>query len=100
MDLRLVRNEPGQDAPETQRIFAEGRAHPVLASRGGVAFVEDQVDDFEHGRQTDGKIGPAGNLEGDALFGEGPLGADNALSDSRLRREEGTCDLLRRQTAE
>ena len=66
VNLRLARNELGQDTPETQGIFAEGRAQPVLAGRGGVALVKDQVDDFQYGRQTNGKIGTAGNLKGDA----------------------------------
>ena len=66
MNLRLARNELGQDTPETQGIFREGRAQPVLAGRGGVALVKDKVDDFQYGRQTNGKIGTAGNLKGDA----------------------------------
>ena len=30
VDLRLLRCELGQDAPESQRLFAERRPHPVL----------------------------------------------------------------------
>ena len=71
MDLRLLRCTPGQDAPEPQRIFAERGPHPVLPGSRRVAFVEDEVDDPEHRRQTRGKLSPAGNLEGHALFGKG-----------------------------
>ncbi len=99
MDLRIVWNEFGQDTPETQRIFAEGRAHPVLAGGGRVAFVEDQIDHLQHGGQTGGKIGPAGDLKGNARLGEGALGPDDALGDGRLRDEEGARDLLCRQTS-
>ena len=100
MNLRLARNELGQDTPETQGIFREGRAQPVLAGRGGVALVKDQVDDFQHGRQTNGKIGTAGDLKGDARLAEGPLGPDNALGHRGLRNEESACDFLRCQTSE
>ena len=93
-------NELGQDAAETQRILAERGPHPVVAGRRRVALVEDEVDDFEHRRETGGKLGPAGDLEGDVLLGEGPLGPDDALGDRRLRDEERTRDLLRRQAAE
>src|SRR6266478_620093 len=99
MDLRIVWNEFGQDTPETQRIFAEGRAYPVLAGGGRVAFVEDQIDHLQHGGQTGGKIGPAGDLKRNARLGEGALGPDDALGDGRLRDEEGARDLLRRQTS-
>src|ERR1700738_5142863 len=48
--LRLVRNEACQDTPETQRVFAQRRAHPVFAGSGRVAFVEDEIDHLKHGR--------------------------------------------------
>src|SRR5437867_5886302 len=60
----------------------------------------DEVDDLEHRRQTGGEFGAAGDLEGGALLGEGPLGPDDALGDGRLRDEERPRDLLGRQTAE
>src|SRR5260370_16521054 len=99
MDLRIVWNELGQNTPETQRIFAEGRAHPVLAGGGRVAFVEDQIDHLQHGGQTGGKIGPAGDLKGNARLGEGALGPDAALGDGRLPDEKVPRDLLRPHTS-
>jgi hypothetical protein len=64
------------------------------------AFVEDEVDHFEHGGQTGGELGAAGNFEEDMGLGEGALGADDALGDGRGGDEEGPRDLLGRQAAE
>src|SRR6266481_4728688 len=100
MDLRIVWNEFGQNTPETQRIFAEGRAYPVLAGGGRVAFVEDEINHLQHGGQTGGKIGPAGDLKGNARFGERPLGPHDALGDGRFRDKEGARNLLRGQATE
>ena len=47
--LGLLRREPCEDAPETQRVLAQRGPHPVVAGGGGIAFVEDQVGHFEHG---------------------------------------------------
>jgi len=98
--LRLPRNQLGQDAAETERIPAERRSHPVVPGGRRVPLVEDEVDDLEHRRQTGAEFGAAGDLEGGALLGEGPLGPDDALGDGRLRDEERPRDLLGRQTAE
>ena len=92
--LRLLRHELGQDAAETERIFAELRSHPVVTGSRRVALVEDEVENFEHGRQAGGELGPPGDLEGDARLGERPLGPDDSLRDGRLRDEEGARDLL------
>ena len=46
-----LRRQLGQDAPEPQRVLAERGPHPVVARRGGVALVEDEVDDLQHRRQ-------------------------------------------------
>ena len=40
--LGLLRREPGEDAPEPQRVLAERRPHPVVAGGGRVALVEDR----------------------------------------------------------
>ena len=100
MDLGLPRGELGQDPAQAQRVLAERGSHPVVAGGRRVALVEDQVDDLEHRRQARGELGPARDLEGDMRLGEGPLGADDALGDRRLRDEEGTRDLLGGQAAE
>src|SRR5204863_4819202 len=100
VDLRLRRHEPGQDAAEAKRVLAEGGSHPVVTGGRRVALVEDEVDDLEHGRQAGGELGAAGDLEGDALLGEGPLGPDDALGDGRLWDEVRSRDLVGRQTAQ
>ena len=100
VDLRLLRGEPGQDAAEPERVLAERGAHPVLAGRRRVALVEDEVDDLEHRREPGGKVGAAGDVEGDARLGEGPLGPDDALGDRRRRDEERARDLLGGEAAE
>src|SRR5262245_58246829 len=48
VDFRLIRNELGQDAAETERLLAKRRAHPVLTGRRRVAPVEHQIDDLQH----------------------------------------------------
>ena len=42
--LGLLRRQLGQDAAEPERLLAQRRPDPVLAGRGRVALVEDEVD--------------------------------------------------------
>jgi hypothetical protein len=100
VDAGLVRHEPGEDAPEAQRFVAELEAHPVLAARGGIALVEDEVDDLEHRGQPGRELCAARNLERDAPLGERALRPHDALGDRRLRHQERPCDLLGREPAE
>ena len=100
MNLGLVRHQTGQDTAEPQRLLAQLGTHPVLAARCRVALVEDEVDDLEHRSQTGGELGAARHLDGDARLGQGPLGADDPLSDGRFRDEECMGDLVGRQSAE
>ena len=46
VNFGFFRRKLGKDAAKAQRIFAECGAHPVFAGRGGVTFVEDEVDHF------------------------------------------------------
>jgi hypothetical protein len=92
--FRLPRREPRQDSPQTQRLFTERRPHPVVAGGGGIAFVEDQVDDLQHRRQPRRQLVASRHLERHPRLGEGPLGAHDALRQRRLRDEEGARDLL------
>ncbi len=59
----LVRRELGEDAAEAQRVFAELRTHPVVAGGRRIAFVEDEVDDFEHRREPRGELVAARHFE-------------------------------------
>src|SRR5262245_46417333 len=100
MDLRLVWNELGHDAAETQRLLAECGAHPFVTGGRRVTLVEHQVDDLQHRCQTGGELGSPRDLEGHACFGKCPLGADDSLSNGRLRDEKCVRNLLRRQTSQ
>ena len=100
VDFGFGGDEFGEDAAEAEGFFAEGGAEPVVAGGGGVAFVEDQVDDFEDGGEAGGELGAAGNFEGDVGFGEGAFGADDALGDGGLGDEEGAGDLVGGEAAE
>ena len=93
MNLGLVRDEFGEDAAEAEGVFAEGGTDPVVAGGGGVALVEDEVDDLEDGGEAGGELAAAGDFEGDVRFGEGAFGANDALGDGGLGDEEGAGDL-------
>jgi hypothetical protein len=43
--LGLARREPRENAAETERLVAQGRAHPVVARGRRVPLVEHEVDD-------------------------------------------------------
>ena len=94
------RGELGQDSAQTERLFAQPRSDPILARRGGIPLVEDQVDHLEDRSETRHSLGPTRDLEADVRFGEGPLRPDDALGDARNRDEESSRDLLSRQTAQ
>src|SRR5438132_7830649 len=96
VDLGLVRGELGQDATQTERLYAKRRSDPVLARRRGIPFVEDQVDHLKDGGEARNALGATRDLEPDMRLGEGPLRADDPLGDGRDRDEEGPRDLLRR----
>ena len=99
MDFRLLARKLGQYPAEAERLLAKLRAHPVVAGGGGIALVEDQVDDRKHGRQPGREFVPVRNLERHILLAQGPFGADDPLSDGRLRDQERTRDLVGRQSA-
>ena len=50
--LGLVRHQGGEHAAEAERLAAELGPHPVLARRGRVALIEDEVDDPQHSAQA------------------------------------------------
>jgi len=100
VDFGLGGGEFGEDAAEAEGVLAEGGAHEVVAGGGGVALVEDEVDDFEDGGEAGGELGAAGNLEGDLFVGEGAFGADDALGDGGFGSEEGAGDFGGGEAAE
>ena len=66
MDLGLGREQLGEYAAETQRLLEQLGPQPPVAGGGGVALVEDQVDDLERGREAPGELVAGGDLERDA----------------------------------
>ena len=100
MDLGLRGSELGQNPAEAERFFAQRGPHPVVTGGRRVAFVEHEINDFEHRREPGGELVSARHFEGDVRFGEGPLGADDSLRDGRLGDEKRARDLVGGQTAE
>jgi hypothetical protein len=100
MGFRLVRRDGGEHAAHAKRLAAKLRAQPVVAACSGIAFVEDQVDDFEHGGETLRELVAAGSLVGQAGLRQGALGAHDALGDGRLGQQEGAGDLAGREAAD
>jgi hypothetical protein len=100
MHFGLVRHQLGEDAAETEGVFAERRAHPVVAGGCGVALVVDQVDDSEHRLHAGFELGAARHLERHVGVGERLLGAHDALRHGRLSDQEGTRDLVGGEAAE
>src|SRR5882724_8436078 len=96
----LVRQQLRQDATEAKRVFAQSGPHPVAAGGGGVAFVEHEIDDLEHGAESPCELFAAWHLERGARFGERLLCAYDALRGGCLRNHERARDLLRGEPAE
>ena len=98
--LGVVGHQLGEQAPEADRLRAQLGAHEAVAGAGGVALVEDEVDDGEHAGQAIGHLGVAGDAVGDPGRRDLALGAHQALGHRRLGHEEGARDLRRGQPAE
>ena len=65
VDFGFLRREFGEDAAEAEGVFTEGGADQVVSGGGGVALVEDEVDDFEDGGEARGELGaPRGTSKG------------------------------------
>ena len=64
--LGVVGHELREQAAEADRLDAQLGAHQAVAGAGGVALVEDEVDDGEHAGQAIGHLGVAGDPVGDA----------------------------------
>jgi hypothetical protein len=97
VDLALVWSEFSQHAPQAQRVFAERRPHPVIARSCGIALIEDEVEDFQHGRESRRQLVAARHLEWHLRLKKGPFGADDTLGDRGCGDEKGPRDLLGRQ---
>ena len=82
------------------RLQAQARPDKVVARRGRIAFIENEVDDLEHRGQPRRPFGAARHLEGQSGLCDRLLRADDTLRDRGLAREEGAGDLVRRQAAD
>ena len=71
-----------------------------MAGRGGVALIEDEIDDLEHQGQPGRERVPARDLEGGTRLGQGPFRPHDALRNGRLRHQECAGDLVGRQATE
>ena len=100
MHFGLVRRQAGEHAAQPLRVFAERRAHPVVAGGRRVALVENQVDDFEHRGEPHVELGPARHFVGDLLVGQRALGADDALLDGGLGGQKRARDLFGREAGQ
>ena len=96
MHLGLVGHELGHRPTEPDRL---GRQ---LAAGGwrGIALVEDQVDDREHGDEPIGQLMVGRHAEGDRGGLDLALRTHQPLRHRRLGNQERACDLDGAQSAE
>ena len=88
MRFGFVGHELGQRAAEADRLCGQ------VDAAAAPAFVEDQVDDGEHGVEPLGQQVVGRDGERDAGVADLVLGACQALAHRLERDEEGACDLL------
>jgi hypothetical protein len=100
MDLGLAGDQLGQDPPEPERLLHELGPDQVLAGRGGIALVEDQVDHLEHRGEALAELAALRHLERHPRGRQRALGPDDALRHGRLRRQVRPRDLPGRQPAQ
>ena len=93
MHFGLVRHQLGERAPEPDRLRGQVAA-------AAVAFVEDQVDDREDGREPVRQEVGRRDAERNPGRPDLVLRPHQPLRHRRLGDEEGSCDLLGRQPAE
>ena len=97
--LRL-RKELDEQPTQTDRLGGEIVPRQRGARRCGVALVEHEIDDAQHGVEPLRQLGPRRNLIGNARVADLGLRAHDALRQCRRRREKRLGNLLRRQTAD
>ncbi len=93
MNLRFVRHQFGDDTAQAQRVLAKRRANQILACRGAIPLVKDQVEDFKYRREAHRAIGTVRHFEWHARRSERALCANDPLRDRRFRHEECSYDL-------
>ncbi len=92
-DLRLLGHQVREDPFEANGLGAEVLAEQPIARGRGVALVEDQVHDGQHGAEAGVKVRRAGDPIRDLRVADLPFRPDESLGHRRLRDEEGARDL-------
>ncbi|MEJ2459830.1 MAG: hypothetical protein P8Y58_17500 [Novosphingobium sp.] len=88
-----------QQPPQLDRFARQIRPGQRCARGGGVAFVEYQIDDPQHGFQAIRQLGGSGDLIGNARVADFGLGAHDALGQGRQGNEKGMGDFFGGETA-
>ena len=94
-DLGFIGHQLGEQTAEADRLAAEVPPHEGVACGGGVALVEDEVDDLQHRREALGQQVIRGHAVGDVGVADLALRPHEPLRHRRLRDEEGAGDLGR-----
>ena len=94
------RHQGPHEAPEPDGLDAEVGPHEGLASRGRVAFGEDEVDHRQHRLEPGRQVRRARYRVGNARVADLALRAHEPLRHGRDRHEERARDLVRLETAE
>ena len=95
--LGLIGHQLGEQPAEADRLAAEVGAHELVALGRGVALVEHEVDDVQHGRQPLGQQVSGRHAVRDLRVVDLALRAHQPLCHRRLRDEERASDLARLQ---
>ena len=98
--LGLVRHQRDERAGEPDRLRAQLDPHELGARGRGVALVEQQVENGEHGARSFRQRVRRRDAIRDARVADLVLGAHEALRHRGLGHEEGACDLGRGQSDE
>jgi hypothetical protein len=98
--FRLAGQKLAKRAPQPNRLRAKVATNQVFASRGRVAFIEDQVDDRLHRLQPLMQQIRRGNFIRNVRVANLLLRANQALRQRRLGRQKRPCDFRSCQSAE
>ena len=94
------RQQRPHEAGEPDRLDAEVGPHERLATRGRIAFGEDEIDHRQHRVEPSRHVLRVGHRVRDAGVANLGLGAHEPLCHRRGRHQEGARDLVRLEAAE
>ncbi len=100
VDLGLVGQQIGQEPAQADRLDHEVLPPQLGPGRGGVALVEDEVDDRQDRTEAVGQLGLVGYPVRDPGVADLALGPHQALGHGRLGDEEGPGDVGGLQAAQ